>query len=180
MKKGLKLSVLLISATVLLSSCIGSFSLTNKIKSWNEGVGSKFVNEVIFVAMHIVPVYEISIFVDALVLNSIEFWTGNSLVTEPGDTKIVKNSNGDEIEITALENGYRLSSGEESMKLMFNNETNVWSAVYGNQSTDLVKMLDCNKAQLYLAGGDVMDVTLDAEGLDIARRCVDNCFAMGK
>lgn len=180
MKKGFKLSVLLLSATLLLSSCIGSFSLTNRIKNWNEGVGGKFINEVIFVALHIVPVYEISIFVDALVLNSIEFWTGRSVAADEGETRIVKNSNGDDIEVTALENGYRLSDGENAMSLLFDNETKVWSAVYGNHTSNLVKLLDDNKALLYLMGGEVMDITLDAEGLDVARACMLNSFAMSK
>ena len=56
MKKTVKLSALLLSATILFSSCIGSFRLTNKIKDWNEGVSSKWGNEVIFLAFHIVPV----------------------------------------------------------------------------------------------------------------------------
>ena len=42
-----------------LSSCIGSFKLTNKVLGWNEGVGNKFVNELVFIAFHIIPVYEL-------------------------------------------------------------------------------------------------------------------------
>ena len=38
-----------------LSSCIGSFKLTNKVLGWNEGVGNKFVNELVFIAFHIIP-----------------------------------------------------------------------------------------------------------------------------
>ena len=94
--------------------------------------------------------------------------------------RIVKNSNGDDIEVTALENGYRLSDGENAMSLLFDNETKVWSAVYGNHTSNLVKLLDDNKAQLYLMGGEVMDITLDAEGLDVARACMLNSFAMSK
>lgn len=180
MKKYFKLSALLLSATIILSSCIGSFRLTNNIKDWNEGVSSKWVNEVIFIALHIVPVYEIAIFVDGLVLNSIEFWTGNNLVMEQGETKIVKNSEGENVEITALENGYKLSNGETSMNLVFDNDERVWSAEYNNQTTKLVKLVDENNAQLYLAGGEVMDITLDAEGMDIARQYMSNSFAMSK
>lgn len=180
MKKYFKLSALLLSATIILSSCIGSFRLTNNIKDWNEGVSSKWVNEVIFIALHIVPVYEIAMFVDGLVLNSIEFWTGNNLVMEQGETKIVKNSEGENVEITALENGYKLSNGETSMNLVFDNGERVWSAEYNNQTTKLVKLVDENNAQLYLAGGEVMDITLDAEGMDIARQYMSNSFAMSK
>ena len=97
MKKHFKLTALLLSATILLTSCIGSFGLTNKVLDWNKSVGDKFVNELVFIALHIVPVYEISIFIDVVVLNSIEFWTGDNLVAEPGETKVVKNSAGEEV-----------------------------------------------------------------------------------
>ncbi len=50
----------MLSGSVLFSSCIGSFGLWNSLKDWNQGVSNKFVNELIFLAFHIVPVYEIA------------------------------------------------------------------------------------------------------------------------
>lgn len=67
-----------LSGSVLFSSCIGSFGLWNSLKDWNQGVSNKFVNELIFLAFHIVPVYEIAYLADVLVLNSIEFWSGSN------------------------------------------------------------------------------------------------------
>ena len=119
MKKNFKFTALLLTATLLLSSCIGSFRLTNNIKDWNEGLGDKFVNEVVFVALHVVPVYPIALFVDGVVLNSVEFWTGESLVAEPGETKIVKNAQGVDVQVTALENGYTISDGKTAMNLIY-------------------------------------------------------------
>ena len=101
MKKTLKLSALLLAATILFSSCIGSFRLTNKVKDWNNNVSNKFVNELIFLAFHIVPVYEVTMFVDALVLNSVEFWTGKKANVKVGDKKVVENTQGKDVEITA-------------------------------------------------------------------------------
>ena len=178
MKKTLKLSALLLSATILFSSCIGSFRLTNKVKDWNNNVSNKWVNEVIFLAFHIVPVYEITMFVDALVLNSIEFWTGKSADVKVGNTKVVKNSQGQDVEITAMENGYMLSNGEQSMNLLFDEESQIWSAEYNNQTTQLMKMVDANNAQLFLLNGDVMDITLDAQGVEMARLYMNNSFAL--
>ncbi|MBQ5895967.1 MAG: DUF3332 domain-containing protein [Bacteroidaceae bacterium] len=180
MKKSLKLSALLLSATILFSSCIGSFHLTNKIKDWNSNIGNKWVNELVFIACHIVPVYEISIFVDAVVLNSIEFWTGKKAVANVGDTKIVKNAQGQDVEVTALENGYKLSNGENSMNILFDEETQIWSAEYNNQTTQLIKIVDGNNAQLFLLNGDVMDITMDAQGVELARQCMMNSFALNK
>ena len=177
MKKTFKFSALLLAATIMFSSCIGSFQLTNKIKDWNSNIGNKFVNELIFIACHIVPVYQISIFVDAVVLNSIEFWTGKQALANAGEKKIVKNSEGKNVEITAMENGYNLTDGVSSMNLVFDEETQIWSAEYNNQTTQLMKFVDDNNAQLFLLNGDVMDVTLDAQGVEMARMFMNNSFA---
>lgn len=179
MKKHFKLAALLLSATIVFSSCIGSFRLTNNIKDWNESIGNKWVNELVFIAMHIVPVYEIAMMVDGVVLNSIEFWTGNNVVMEEGDTKVVTNSEGEEIKVTALENGYNLSDGETSMNLVFDQEEKVWSAEYNNQMTKLVKLVDDNTAQLYM-NGELVTVTLDQEGINQVSMLVNNYFAMAK
>ncbi|MBR3941462.1 MAG: DUF3332 domain-containing protein [Bacteroidaceae bacterium] len=177
MKKHFKLTAMLLTATILFSSCIGSFRLTNNIKDWNEGLGDKFVNELVFIALHIVPIYEIAIFIDGVVLNSIEFWTGENVVAEPGETRIVKNSQGQDVQVTALENGYTISNGETAMNLLFDAENQVWSAEYNNQSTDLVKLNGDNTAQLFV-GGEVVDVTLDAQGINMAQMLLNNSFAM--
>ncbi len=39
-------------------SCIGSFSLTNRLLGWNQNVGDKFLNELVFFAFWVLPVYE--------------------------------------------------------------------------------------------------------------------------
>ena len=175
MKKTFKLTALLLVATIMFSSCIGSFRLTNKLKDWNEGVGSKWVNELVFLAMHIVPVYEVAIFVDAVVLNSVEFWTGKKASVK---VQVVQNSQGQDVEITAMENGYSLSCGDQSMNLLFDEETQVWSAEYNNQTTQLVRLVDANNAQLFLMNGDVMDITLDAQGVEMARMYMNNSCAL--
>ena len=177
MKKHFKISALLLAATIVLSSCIGSFRLTNNIKDWNEGLGDKFVNELVFVALHIVPVYPIAMFVDGVVLNSVEFWTGDNPVAEVGETKVVKNSNGDEIEIVATENGYSLSNGETAMNLVFDKEQQLWSAEYNNQVNKLVKLNGDNTDQLFVGDGEV-NISLDAQGMNMAYMLMANDFAM--
>lgn len=57
---------------LLTSSCVGSFSLFNKLASWNKrATGNKFLNELIFLVIS--PAYAVVGAVDVLVLNSIEF-----------------------------------------------------------------------------------------------------------
>ena len=181
MRKTFKLSVLLLAATIMFSSCLGSFQLTNKVYKFNNSLGSKWVNELVFAACCILPVYEFTFFIDAIVLNSIEFWTGQKLLAENvGEKKVVTNKNGENVEITTMENGYNLTDGITSVNFVFDNETQVWSAEYNNQLTKLVKLVDENNAQLFMANGEVIDVVLDAEGLNVARLLINNSFAMNK
>ena len=41
--------------------------LHSKLLSWNEGIGNKFVSELVYLAFNIIPVYGICYLADALV-----------------------------------------------------------------------------------------------------------------
>ena len=72
---------LLIATMALMSvGCYGSFNLTKKVYNWNGSLGNKWVVELVFLAAYVVPVYGIAGFIDAVILNSIEFWTGSNPV----------------------------------------------------------------------------------------------------
>lgn len=179
MKKSFKFSALLLSAAILLSSCIGSFGLTNRLKNWNESLGNAWANEVVFIALHIVPIYELSIFADILVLNSIEFWTGsNPLAANVGETNIVKNTAGEDIQITTTENGYNLSNGEQEMQFVFDEAEKSWSAVYGNEAVKLMQYVDDNSVEMFTLNGNSMNVTLDEAGVNAARLLMIGNYAM--
>ena len=71
--KSLKVFILLLAGSMALSSCVGSFSLFNKLATWNKGATKeKFLNEIIFLVIS--PAYAFCGVADALVLNTIEFW----------------------------------------------------------------------------------------------------------
>ncbi|MFP2931805.1 DUF3332 domain-containing protein [Pyxidicoccus sp. 3LG] len=64
------------------SGCFGQFKLTQAIWNFNKNIsGNKFVQWLMFLVLVIVPVYGIGALVDALVINSIEFWTGSNPVS---------------------------------------------------------------------------------------------------
>jgi hypothetical protein len=78
-----------------LSGCFGKFSLTRAMWDFNKNISSnKFVQWAVFLVMVIVPVYSIGTLVDALVINSIEFWTGENPVSSAGgadsNTRVVR------------------------------------------------------------------------------------------
>lgn len=179
MKKSFKFSALLLAATILLSSCIGSFGLTSKVKNWNDSLGDKFVNELVFFCMLCVPIYEVSMLADLVVFNSIEFWTGdNPVASNVGETNIVKNTAGENIEVTTTENGYNLSNGEQNMQLVFDEAEKTWSAVYGNDIYKLMQFVGDNSAQMFTLNGNSINVTLDEAGVNAARLFTFGGFAM--
>ena len=49
------LALTVMCGSVLSTSCIGSFKLTNKLLTWNSKIDSKFVNELVFIAFWILP-----------------------------------------------------------------------------------------------------------------------------
>lgn len=63
------------------SACFGSFNLTRKVWTFNKNVSQdKWVQELVFLAFAAIPVYSIAAGLDALIINSIEFWTGENPV----------------------------------------------------------------------------------------------------
>lgn len=83
------LSLALLCA-LFLANCYGSFSLTRKIYNWNGDLNNKFVRSAVFWVLTIVPVYEAGAFVDAVLLNTIEFWMGENPVSLNGENRIEK------------------------------------------------------------------------------------------
>ena len=83
--KKLKFSAacLILSGSIICSSCIGSFGLWSSLKDWNNNIGNKFVNEIVFLAFHIVPVYEVAYLADVIVLNSIDTITKKGEENKP-------------------------------------------------------------------------------------------------
>lgn len=75
--------VLALCAGLFGSSCVGSWRAFNGVASWNSrATDSKWWNTAINVGMWIVPVYELMIFADMWVFNTIEFWTGSNPINE--------------------------------------------------------------------------------------------------
>ena len=124
-----------LSGSLLFSSCVGSFGLFNRLTTWNQSLGNKFVNELVFLAFNIVPVYGVAYLADALVINSIEFWSGSNPMANVGDVKKVKGENGNYM-VKTLENGYSITKEGEtaSMDLIYDKEANTWRRLQVKES----------------------------------------------
>jgi hypothetical protein len=70
------------------TGCFGKFSLTRKLYTWNAGVGgNKWVSNLVFWGLCIIPVYQLAGLGDAVVLNAVEFWTGSNPVADARDVQ---------------------------------------------------------------------------------------------
>lgn len=72
-----------------LSGCFGSFGAVRALWEWNEDLGNKWVNWLVFLGLSIIPVYELFVLGDVLILNSVEFWTGSNPVRNASDGRSV-------------------------------------------------------------------------------------------
>lgn len=78
--------VVAVAVATTTAGCMGSFALTKGLYAWNDSVtGNKIINNVIFWGLAILPVYELAVFGDVVILNTIEFWTGTKLLGEASD-----------------------------------------------------------------------------------------------
>lgn len=101
MRRTHQVGACLLAVTLFTSGCYGPFYLTRKVWKWNGEVSSnKWAVEVAFLVMSWLPVYGLATLLDAVVFNSIEFWTGNNPVasssTSDPHTKTKRIVRGDE------------------------------------------------------------------------------------
>jgi hypothetical protein len=137
MKKLKSILLAFVFLTVSLSqySCIGSFHLTKNLYDWNKNeVGGKWGQELVFLAFIILPVYELALLADGIVLNSIEFWTGsNPLAMKQGETETKIVQHGDDVyQLTAQKNliHVEIIGGEnsgETGEFRFSEQEQTWS-----------------------------------------------------
>ena len=70
------------------SGCYGPFNLTRRLYQWNGQIGAtKWEREFMFILLAWAPVYGLAVAGDAIVFNSMEFWTGNNPVDPPSDKR---------------------------------------------------------------------------------------------
>ncbi|MDE6339379.1 MAG: DUF3332 domain-containing protein [Muribaculaceae bacterium] len=158
-------AILLAGSSMAFTSCIGSFALTNRVLAWNKQVGSKFVNELVFFAFWVLPVYEVTSLADLFVVNSIEFWSGTNPVT--ASTQVVDTENGRYI-IDRDAKGYTitLASTGEKTRLEFLEDTQTW-AVEGNDGEliPFMTFVDDNHVKMVKPDGDFQLVNLSEQGV---------------
>ena len=86
----MKLTKTLLSAILALSlgsaSCLGPDNAYRSVKNWNAELATQdWINEVVYVGMHIIPVYPILLLGDIVIFNTIGYWSGENPINDPGE-----------------------------------------------------------------------------------------------
>ena len=116
MRRSSRIAACLVAA-VMMSGCFGQFALVRKLYNWNASVGDKWTSEVVYLVMgYLLPVYGFATLADAIVINSIEFWTGSNPVSSASlpktkrfmlgkDSEAVMTRQGDQVLFEEFRNG---------------------------------------------------------------------------
>ena len=179
--------VIIIAIGFAQTSCIGSFKLFNKVLNWNKKVSGKFVNELVYLLFWIVPVYEISLLIDGLVLNTLEFWTGsNPVAMNAGEkeTKIVE-QNGLKYQVTASQNRFDFTQLEGPQKgqsgaLVYNSSSQTWSYEGENLSINLLKYNGDGTVTAYFPNGISKTIETNQNGFASLKSFASSTYFMAE
>ena len=181
-KMNLKVVACLLIGSLAFSSCIGSFSLFNGYAKWQRTMTSnKFVNAIVgFILMPIVG--PVCLTVDFLVLNTIEFWTGdNPMTANIGKTRNIMSSDGRYYAVTVLKDGYEVKAptGELSY-FKYDKEQNLWSFEQNGVTRELFRYNPDGTLTTVLSDGQQLTVNPDEAGVYQVRTAVNggSFFAM--
>jgi Domain of unknown function (DUF3332) len=115
--------MVLLSVMTMSTACYGPFNLTKNVYRWNSNVkgsgqvNDKWMKEIVFFGMLIVPAYMFSALLDTFIFNSMHFWTGEipikastigsvgTKVTTLGETTIRWTPSEDGVTVTYERNG---------------------------------------------------------------------------
>lgn len=126
---------LLLFVGLVQTGCFGTFALTRKVYEFNDSLDNKFVKTIVFYAFNIVPVYGVAGFVDVVVLNLLEFWTGsNPMAMQEGEIeKQVIQLDDKEYLVIATKNSFEVQllgangAAEQTSFIEFCDEDMTWS-----------------------------------------------------
>ena len=170
-----------LACSMTFSSCIGRFALTNKVLSWNKQIGSKFVNELVFVAFWILPVYEISAIADVLVINTIEFWSGSNPVSA-NSTKVVDGKDARYL-VQQDSKGYTIKNLNDNteVRFAFDATDNSWSVEANGESHKFMTFVDDSHVKMITPTGDFQTYELSQAGVYAYQQVVSGSnFAYAK
>lgn len=178
MKKiSFKVAAVLLAGTFVCSSCIGSFSLFNKYEKWQcEMTNSKIVNGIVGLILQPI-VAPVCLFVDAVVLNTIEFWTGDNPL-QAGTVQKIKGKDGRYYTVTVLKDGYLVKApdGQET-RFTHDKNTESWSMTQDGVTKEIFRFKADGTIETVLQNGKKVNITNDEAGLlQLKQEMADGSF----
>ena len=148
--------LLIAGFSMFLSGCYGSFELTKKVYNWNGSFENKFAKEAVFLGLNIIPVYGIASFVDAIIFNSVEFWTGsNPMALKQGENNI--RFNGKNVKVVFNDNQAVIYHKDKVEATLDYNKTDQSWYITRNAKTHRYMSIKGNVLTAYSASGQPID-----------------------
>ncbi len=174
-KVNVKVAAYMMAGTMLCSSCfVGSFGLFNGYAKWQTNMtNNKFVNAI--VAFVIGPIVgTVSLVVDSLLLNTIEFWSGtNPMQANIGKTQQVMGSDGRYYAVTTTKDGYEVKAPNGEMSYFtYDKKKDAWSLTQNGQTRELFRFNQDGTITTVLPDGEQLTVTPNEDGLFQVRMAV--------
>jgi hypothetical protein len=102
--------LLLLATSLSSSACIGRFAVTGEVRKFNlEVTKDQWGREIVFLCLYIIPIYPLAGAVDLIIVNSIEFWSGENPVN--GQPRLARS--GDQRHATAPDGSEAISTLRE-------------------------------------------------------------------
>lgn len=177
--KHVKLTVAMFLASWFLlvqTGCFGRFALVRKVYEFNDDIagddlGGRFIKNLVYWVFNIIPVYGIAGFLDGIIFNLIEFWTGSNplaMVEGQQEIQLVRKGN-DLFKMTASKNTMHVkqlkgaNAGQEVTFVWQPNE-NTWYMIQNDEYTKLadiqIGILETT-AHVYLPNGMALTKKID-------------------
>jgi len=171
----LSAATLVLAGSLLCSSCIGSFALFNKYEKWQCNMtDNKFVNAIVgFILQPIVG--SVCLIADAVVINTIEFWSDENPIASNTIPSKVMGTDGRYYAIKTTKKGYIVTS-PEGIKTVFthNDKDDSWSVSQNGVTRKLFRYNENGNIEATLPSGNTVTVTNDEAGVMQAQQAVWN------
>lgn len=172
MKKfNLSVAAVLLASAFMFQSCIGSYTLFNKYEKWQCNMTSnKYINGIVGLLIEWI-VAPVCLFVDSLVLNTIEFWSGSNPLAE--NTRTVQGQDGRFYAVKTTKNGYEIKAPTGEVTYFIHDaKTDSWSMKQNGVVKEIFRFNADGTIQANLQNGQTIKVTNDQAGLNQVRKAV--------
>ncbi len=178
----------LLAASFLFSSCLGSFAAFNNLRDWNETVSdNKFVNNLVFWGLNIIPVYGLFFLGDAIIFNVIEFWSGsNPIAMKNGESEIqLVEHEGNTFELKATKNRMAIHVIEgpkkgKKLELFYRPDERSWNAIRPDGEIIPLSRMEDGFYIVYMPDGKKLEIRAEMkreEGLALLKEYKE-CYMM--